>query len=131
MPRQKKVKPELTELEKSYITLSLKTQNNVNYDELFKQLSKTIGKDEQLVRDYANKVNVPLKDEQLPPEPPPKVLHPVQEMARDLLTPNRHKETNKARHVTVMSDAASEVIESIPAGPIKGSSKTRDAIFRQ
>lgn len=130
MGRQKK-KEELSLGDKKYITLSLKTHNNINYDELFKRLSVELDKSEQLIRDYADKVKVDIIDEQLPPEPKPKILKPEQKMVRDLLTPNRHTESNKARHITVMSDAASETLDKSSSGPIKGSSKTRDCIFRQ
>lgn len=133
MGRPKKVAklPELTNVDQKYIDLCLRTYNNVNYDDLFKRLSLELNKPEELIRDYANKQIPPIKDEQLPPEPKPKHLRPEQEMARNLLTPNRLTEPNKARHVTVMSEAASEALEKTPASPIKGSSRMRDVIFRQ
>jgi hypothetical protein len=130
MGRPKKT-AELTELEKDYISLTSKSSNNVNYDELFKSHAIKLNKDEKVIRDHANKVNVGVVDEQLPPEPAPKKLTPSQELARNLLTPNRLAEPNKARHISVMSEAASDTIEKTPSVPIKGSSRMKDVIFRQ
>jgi hypothetical protein len=131
MGRPKKEPMALTLAEKKYIDLTLKTSNNVNYDELFKRLSVELDKDETIIRAYADKLTPLIIDEQLPPEPKPKTLTPQQNFVRNVLTPNRESEPNKARHVTVMSDVASAQIESMPAKPIKGSSKTRDCIYRQ
>lgn len=122
---------ELSTSDKLYIDLSLKTQNNVNYDEMFKRIALELDKDENIIRDYANKLTPLLRDEQLPPEPKPQVLKPDQEQLRNIITPNRLSETNKARHITIMSDVVSSTIEKMPPSVIKGSSKTSGCIFRQ
>lgn len=126
----KKKQKVMTPLQQKYVDLSLKTYNNINYDDLFKRLSIELDIEEQIIRDYANRIHPLVVDNQLPPEPEPKKLEPHQEMARNLLTPNRSEE-NKARHVTVMSEAASELLEKESKPSVKGSSKIRDAIFRQ
>lgn len=123
--------PELTKSDKLYLDLCLKTHNNINYDELFKRLSVELDKPEVIIRDYANKKDVKIIDQQLPPEPTPRVLHPAQEMVRNMITPNRLTESNKARHISVMSEAASDAVEKIPSSAIKGSTKMKDCVFRQ
>lgn len=131
MSRPKKQTESLSIAEKKYIDLMLKTSNNINYNELFKRLSAELDLSEDSVRDYANKLTPPVVDQQLPPEPAPKELQPQQKMVRDLMTPNRQTEPNKARHVTVMSEAASSQTEKMTPTPLKGSSKTAGSIFRQ
>lgn len=123
--------PELTLVEKKYIDLSLKTENNVNYDQLFKRLSVELDKPEVLIRGYADKLHINVQETNLPPEPPPKVISPDQEFVRNSLTPNRKNEPNKARHITVMSDSASSIIEKSVKVSVNGSQKFNDCIFRQ
>lgn len=130
-PKKQLVAITLTLAEKKYIDLSLKTSNNINYDELFKKLSIELDRSEDVIRGYADKLTPHIVDQQLPPEPKQRVISPQQEMLRDLLTPNRIKEPNKARHVTVMSEGASETIDQLPPAIIKGSSKLKDCIYRQ
>lgn len=132
MPKKKPTAPaELTTADKLYIDLCLKTFNNINYEELFTKLAGELSRPVELIHQYANKQSPLLADEQLPPEPKPKELKPEQALVRNLMTPNRLTEPNKAKHVTVMSDVSSEFIEKNPAGPIKGSSRMKDVIFRQ
>lgn len=130
MSRSKK-EAVLSDLEKKYIEEVMKNVRPADFGRVFERLSGDINKPIELVSEYVNSKGYAVVDEQLPPEPTPRKLKPHQENARNLLTPNRLTESNKARHVTVMTDSASQAMEEIPPSPIKGSSKYKNCIFRQ
>lgn len=133
MGRSKKaVVTALTKLDKKYIDIVLKSSNNINYDELFAKLAMELEKDEQLIRDHAN-LQTPTEDNSaLPPIPlEVKELDPIQKEIRTQFTPNRHREPNVARHITIMSENLSEMIERNPPAPIRGQTRYSGCVFRQ
>lgn len=126
-------KGKMTQLEARYVELVFRTSNNVNYDQLFATVAAQLDRDEKTIRNHMDKLETFTESVNLPPVPPPeervKLTH-LQKQIRDMATPGRET-TPVERHVTIMSEALSEMVENNPPPSVKGSSKIRGCVFRQ
>lgn len=120
-------KTKLTDVDKKYITLTLQTTNNINYELLFERLGIELNVPTDVVRDYANKVpEYAVVPEEPKPEPPK--LTEKQKTIRQVMNPTS---ANGRQNVTVMSDGAAGIIDDdVKNQPIKGSARFNRNVFR-
>ena len=94
----------LGSVDKLYLDEYFKHNPRPDWDMLSKQLSKSI----DAIQKYANQQDSPPVAPKV--EKPRKELTPQQLQLRQTLTPQNNSESEKNRHVTVMSEGASDVI---------------------